>query len=365
MVIDIHYWVKVLKKIFITGFTVLIIYLGFRLSFFYLPFLIAFVISLLLEPGIKRLMKNGHLTRKKSAILLLVLVVLIIGSIIAFASSTIVSESSNLLGNLNYYVEITIEKIQDLRAMIQNWNVSEEILEGIEGALTEFITTISDAVKNILKGGVNLFTAIPTIAVYFMITVLALYFLCTDKVYMIDQLEHHLPESWVKQIYHHTKEITKSLGNYLKAEAILVLISFSLIAVGLTIFHWIGFQVKYPLLYALGIGFVDALPIFGSGTVMIPWAIFKASTGDIKLGSCILLLWGMITVVRQILEPKIVGKHIGIHPIFTLIAMYTGFKTIGLFGLFIGPIVLIILKSIFSTMIEHGLIKTIFSREIE
>lgn len=102
---------------------------------------------------------------------------------------------------------------------------------------------------------------------------------------------------------------------------------------------------------------------FGSGTVMIPWAIISAVNGDLKLGIAIFALYVIILVVHQLLEPRIVGNNIGIHPIFTLIAMYTGFKFSGIIGLFIGPIVLIILQNVFETMIDNGIVKTILDRK--
>ena len=159
------------------------------------------------------------------------------------------------------------------------------------------------------------------------------------------------------------QDLVKVLGGYLKAEATLIIISFVISLIGLYIFHFVGLNVKYPLLYAVAIGFVDALPIFGSGTVMVPWAIIEGFNGDIKLGIAVLGLWIVMSIIRQLIEPRIVGNHIGIHPIFTLIAMYTGFKLIGVIGLFIGPIALIILKNIFSAILDKGIIKTIFSRE--
>ena len=94
---------------------------------------------------------------------------------------------------------------------------------------------------------------------------------------------------------------------------------------------------------------------------MIPWAIISAVNGDIKLGIAIIVIYAIILIVRQLVEPRIVSSKIGIHPIFTLIAMYTGFKIIGVLGLFIGPIVLIILKNIFSVSIENRIIKSIFT----
>lgn len=95
---------------------------------------------------------------------------------------------------------------------------------------------------------------------------------------------------------------------------------------------------------------------------MTPWAIISACNGNITLGICLIVLYVIVLVVRQFLEPRIVSSKIGIHPIFTLIAMYTGFKISGLIGLFIGPIIFIILKDIFSTMIDEGVVKNIMNR---
>lgn len=95
---------------------------------------------------------------------------------------------------------------------------------------------------------------------------------------------------------------------------------------------------------------------------MVPWAIISAINGDLNLGIAIIVLLIIMSISRQILEPKLVSKNIGVHPIFTLIAMYTGFKFIGIMGLLIGPIVLIIFKNIFASLIDGGVFKTIFDR---
>lgn len=96
---------------------------------------------------------------------------------------------------------------------------------------------------------------------------------------------------------------------------------------------------------------------------MVPWAIICGINGDIKLGIAIIVLLIIMSVTRQFLEPKLVSKNIGVHPIFTLIAMYTGFKIIGVIGLLIGPIVLIIFKNIFANLIDQGVFKTIFDKK--
>ncbi len=191
---------------------------------------------------------------------------------------------------------------------------------------------------------------------------MALYLICVDKVYILDQIEHHFPKKWVFRLGKHIRELIKTLGGYLKAEATLILISFVISLIGLYILKFANFNIEYPLLMALFIGFVDALPILGSGTVMVPWAIISALNGDLKLGIAIIVLFAIMSTVRQFLEPRLVSKHIGTHPIFTLIAMYTGFKFLGIIGMLVGPIVLIIIKNVFATLIDGGVVKTIFDK---
>ncbi len=365
MVIDFHYWTRVARKLLIIIFTFVILYFGVKLAAFYMPFLIAFIISLMLEPLIRFLMRKLKLKRKQSSIVVIIFIMGIIIGLITWAVSSLISEGSSLLNNINEYVEITTKKIQDMIAQIniKNLNIPDAVLSAIENSSKDLLNMLASELQNIIKSLLNFITSIPTIGIYLSVTFLALYFMCTDKVYMIDQLEHHLPEVWVKKLYKHLKDLVKVLGGYLKAEATLIIISFVISLIGLYIFHFVGLNVKYPLLYAVAIGFVDALPIFGSGTVMVPWAIIEGFNGDIKLGIAVLGLWIVMSIIRQLIEPRIVGKHIGIHPIFTLIAMYTGFKLTGVIGLFVGPIALIILKNIFSAILDKGIIKTIFSRE--
>ena len=95
---------------------------------------------------------------------------------------------------------------------------------------------------------------------------------------------------------------------------------------------------------------------------MAPWAVICAIQGDINLAVAIIILLAIISVVRQFLEPKVVSNQIGIHPVFTLVAMYTGYKALGIIGMLIGPIIIIILKPIFETLIDKGIVKTIFDK---
>lgn len=358
------YWSKVVKRLLLLLLSVVGVYLSFKLAVFYVPFLIAFVLSLMIEPAIRYLMRKTKLKRKTSAIIIFVLVFAIIAGLLIWGITTLIGEASNLLQGLNQYLDKAYDFINQL---FQNFDFSkfkltEQFGKLIQDASSDFLANISVWLKGILNNLINLISQVPTIAIYFVVTLLSLYFICTDKIYMLDQVEHHLPETWVKKMAVHIREITKTLGGYLKAQAMLILISFFISLIGLYLFKFMGFPIHYPLMIALGIGFVDALPILGSGTAMIPWAIIAALDGNLKLGIAIVILWAVMSIVRQFLEPRIVSGQIGIHPIFTLIAMYTGFRFMGIMGMLIGPILLIILKNIFATLIDKGILKSIFDR---
>ncbi len=364
MIIDMSYWTKVFIRVIYLLLILLSLFLVFKLSIFYMPFLIAFVISLIIEPAIKFIMKKTKLSRKTSSIIIFTIVFAIIIGSLLWGITTLISEATNLMQGINNYFDKVYIEFQNIVNSFDfnKINMSDDVRNLIQNSTSDFLITISNWIKNFLNNLINFITSIPTIAIYFVITILSLYFICTDKIYILDQMEHHLPEKWVKKIGIHLREITKSLGSFLKAEFILVLISFIISLIGLYVLKFMNFKVEYPLLIAIGIGFVDALPILGSGTVMVPWGIISALNGDFNLGLGIIILWIIMSVVRQIVEPRIVSKQIGIHPIFTLIAMYTGFKFLGVIGMIIGPIVLIIFKNIFATFIDNGLVKSIFDR---
>ena len=366
MIIDMNYWSKVFRKILVFVFSILGIYLAFKLAIFYMPFLIAFIISLIIEPIIKFCMKHFKLKRRTSAIIVFIIVLSIIIGLLSLGITTLISESSNLLNGLNGYVEKISNQFNELTSKIDvsKINLSNELIETLQNSGKELLQVVSTWIKDALTNVLNIITSLPAMFIYTAVCILSLYFICTDKIYIIDQIEHHFPEIWVKRLTKHIKQITKTLGEYLKAQATLILISFTICLIGLYIFKFAGLNVEYPLIAALGIGFVDALPIFGSAAAMIPWAVISALNGDITLAISIIVLLAIMSIVKQFIEPKIVSGHIGIHPIFTLISMYTGFKAIGVFGTLLGPIILIIIKNVFATMIDKGVAKSIFEREI-
>lgn len=263
MIFDVSYWTRVFKRILYVVFILLGLFIGLKLSVFYMPFLVAFIISLLVEPAIKFIMRKTNLTRRTSSIIIFVIVSLIILGTLTWLIITLFSESSSLLQGLNNYFDKAYIQFQSLISTFNydKIHLSSEVLSVIENSTEDLLTTASNWLRGALTGLINFITSLPSIAICIGITVVALYFICVDKIYILDQIEYHLPKVWVKKIRVHLKDLIDSLGGYLKAEATLILVSFIVSLIGLYILEFSGFNVQYPLLMALFIGFVDALPI--------------------------------------------------------------------------------------------------------
>ena len=263
MIFDVSYWTRVFKRILYVVFILLGLYIGLKLSVFYMPFLVAFIISLMVEPAIKFIMRKTNLTRRTSSIIIFVIVSLIILGTLTWLIITLFSESSSLLQGLNNYFDKAYIQFQSLISTFNydKIHLSSEVLSVIENSTEDLLTTASNWLRGALTGLINFITSLPSIAICIGITVVALYFICVDKIYILDQIEYHLPKVWVKKIRVHLNDLIDSLGGYLKAEATLILVSFIVSLIGLYILELSGFNVQYPLLMALFIGFVDALPI--------------------------------------------------------------------------------------------------------
>ena len=169
-----------------------------------------------------------------------------------------------------------------------------------------------------------------------------------------------MPKSWLDKVFNIKTDMFTVLGSYIKAQIILMTICFFELLIWLNLLSFLKLNVPYPLLMSILICIIDALPILGAGTILIPWAIISFALGDIKLGIMLIIIYLFVLSVRQMLEPKLVSQNLGVHPLITLISMYSGFKIFGVIGFLIGPVVMIILKNVFSRELEVGFFRDIF-----
>ncbi len=321
------------------------VFLVLKMAYFFMPFFIALIISSVIEPFVKLICKKTTLVRKYSAIIALIIVFSILIGVIIVSTILITSEITNLLSDFPKFGNDIFKSVENVSRFLklEDVNVSDDVKQFVINTTNEVLGKGLGYLKDFLINFLDLITRIPSFIVYLIITILATYFITTDRILLLDDIEQRVPKKWIRNANNNFQSVISILGKFLKAELTLVFISFILVLIGLYIFEFLGMNVRSPFLIALGIGFVDLLPILGSGTVMLPWGIALIILGDVTLGISVLGLLVLITIVRQVLEPKIVSNNLGIHPLYTLIAMYIGFKMSGVLGLLFGPIILIII----------------------
>lgn len=362
---DITYYTKIIAKVVILALILLGIFLTYKIAIFYIPFIIAMIIAACVEPVIKFFMKYTKMKRKLASIISLILVVLIIGGLLSLGIAKIVTETSSLLSNVNEYFDNLYQWGIEIVRDVQEGKL--QIPEQLTGGLQNSFTTILDMAKNwaihLLTGVLNIITSIPNMITYGFITILAIIFICFDKEYIPNTIKSQIPTKWFEKIKQIISEMCSVSIKYIKAEAKLSLICFIWVLLALNVINLIGIHVEYLLIMAIFIGFVDLLPLFGAGAVMLPWAGYTLLIGNIPLAISITIIWIIWAVIKQLIEPKMVSKEMGMHPIFTLVGMYTGFKFMGVLGLILGPIILLILKNIFSELISKGVLKSFFELE--
>lgn len=360
-----NYYKKIGLKIAVLLVVLLGIFLLYKLAIFYIPFIIALIIASIVEPIVKFLNKKLKFNRKIAAIVSLLLVFGILSLLITLGVTRLVEECKNLIATSNdSYKELynyCIGYIND----IQNGNspLPDEIAELAKKA-TEGVIDGANKIATGLGGKIITgVSSLPTMITYIIITILATIFTCFDRQFVLDKISSQVPKKWIDKVKEVYTEMCSVSWNYIKAEAKLSFICFMWVLIGLIIFDICGLGVKYTILMAVLIGFIDLLPIFGAGSVMIPWAVYLGFTGNMPLAIAVICLWGVWAVLRQIIEPHMVSKQIGMHPLVTLIAMYTGFKLIGVFGLMLGPIICLILLNVFKELLKKGVLKSFFEME--
>lgn len=141
------------------------------------------------------------------------------------------------------------------------------------------------------------------------------------------------------------KDLFLALFGYLRALFILMFITFLELYIGFSIL-----RVSFALSLAFLTSIIDALPVFGTGTVLLPWAGYHFLIGKNNFGLSLIVLYLVVFIVRQIIEPKIIGKHLGVHPLLTLFGMFVGMKALGVAGLILGPVTLVVIKSMLKTI---------------
>ena len=332
---------------FIT-FVISAVFIKYLLSCF-LPFIIAFIFAQATRKTVLFLGNKLHFKRTFSVFIITVIFFSTIFLSAYFLISTAVSELSGhgtLLSNENITALFSKPANVIITFIHKNFpQLSYEvsgIISDIASDIDSMITTVLEAIlPHIGEALVNVFSALPKIFLFTGVMIIAIFYFSCDYEKIISFIKLQLSEKQAIFIRELKTQFFSTVVSIIKAYAILMGFTFIQLLTG-----FIVAGIDYPLLLALFISLIDILPVLGTGTVLIPWCIILFLSGNVKTGLCILILYVIITLTRQIAEPKVLGNSVGLHPLVTLVSMYFGLKLIGIKGLFLFPLTMIIIKNL-------------------
>ena len=326
-----------------------------RLIIWFMPFVIAGIISMIASPLVRFFEEKIKLKRKWGSAFVIIVVIALVVLVLYLVGSKLIEEGMGLLGALP-------EMWDSMKADLSGVGGSlEGIFEKLPRDTQQTISNLGNQVGEFMAGlferiGTPTITAagnfakqLPSVLIAIIMCLLASYFFVADRYQIGSWIRKNTPESVMSRYDMVRRSILKSVGGYFKAQLKIEVWMYLLLVVGLSVL-----RVDYVLLIALGIAFLDLLPFFGTGTVMVPWAIIKIFSRDYKMAIGLLIIWGGGQLARQIIQPKIVGDSIGVAPIPTLFLLFIGYKLGGV----IGMIIAVPLGMLLSTMYQEGVFDT-------
>ncbi len=345
-----QYFIKYIKIFLNMGISLggifLLVWLGPKFLKFFMPFVIGWIIAMIANPLVRFLERRLKIVRKHSSafIVIGVLAAIILGGY--FLISKVVMEGIRFardLPELYYRAEAEIRLVmENLSRLFQFLPQKTQIALGNLGNnLSQYIGTLiqSIGVPTVEAAG-NVAKNIPNILIQIIVTILSSYFFIADRDKMMEQVHMFIPKSVSRSIDLIGNHLKQVVGGYFKAQFRIMGVVAAILLVGFFIL-----DVDYAVLLACLIAFLDFLPFFGTGTALIPWAAVKLFAKEYQTAVGLGIIYLVSQLVRQVIQPKIVGDSMGLNPLLTLIFMYIGFKVNGVAGMILAvPIGLILLK---------------------
>ena len=359
--------VKLLTNIILIALVCLGAYLLLpRLLVIFAPFVLAYLIAAMIEPLVRLLHEKLRLGRRLASVICVALTILVLGALIFWLGHSIVKELKNLTENwptLYYQFEAQLSMIGE-RFSNFYYSLEPDVQSFLENAYSAIKSELSSVLKPVGEAAIGLTTSaaskLPGALIFSVVMFLAAYFISADRSKVSGMLGRLAGPKFTERFSKIMGDLKSALGGYVKAQLIIMSIVFVIITVGLLIA-----RVPYAVLIALCVAVFDALPVFGSGAVLIPWGIISFVMGDVRTGIIMLVLYGVILVTRQTLEPKIVGQHIGVPPLLTLMAMYGGLKFFGIFGMILGPVLVLVIRNLYRAGLFDDLLRRDKNRPAE
>ncbi len=343
---------SILKRFAVWLGIALAVFIFFKYIFsLLLPFIIALGIAFVLNYPIQLLKKRTKLSSRVLSGILVTAVIFLLGFIIFLIVNRLITEIKEIVISLT---ENSDKYISDFFGLIDKITEKIPFIDAIGADLTE---TVSEVVRSMLTEATShlprivarVISMLPHILLFAVIIILASYYFSADYEGIKGHLLSFLPQGARDALRSFKHRLTDTGIKYLKACFIILIITYFEVLVGLLMLG-----IPYAFTVSLIVAAVDMLPIFGVGTVLVPWAIWCQLSGNTYTAIGLIIIFAVVTVIRRFIEPKIIGSGIGLSPITTLLAMYIGFRLFGLTGLLFSPLA--------AVLILHALPENIASR---
>lgn len=319
------------------------------------PFIIGWIIAYMLNPLVHFLEKRIKLPRWIATSLSLIIFFGVLIALFTLLISKIVIEvgkfSKMLSENIEFWVNdfivyINSDQLQNWMNQIlffynQNSQYHQTIDQNINNVGDHLTNAVTYMIGFVIEGSIAIVSILPNFTFGLIIGVLAAFFISKDWHSIYDWFFSFFPKKVSKSSGTVWKDLQKVLFGYIRAQLIMISITAVFVIVGLMIL-----DVNYALSIGLLIGLIDLLPYLGVGLVMIPWIIYTFIQGNVFLGVGLSILYGVVLVVRSAIEPKVLGKSIGLNALATLVAMVVGLNLFGIIGIVIGPVSLVMLLAL-------------------
>ncbi|MDR1801213.1 MAG: sporulation integral membrane protein YtvI [Lachnospiraceae bacterium] len=340
------YWKVIVSLAFSLIGTALVIYLGYRGIFIFMPLVLGWLVSYIASPLVNWLSRRIKIAPKISTVVIVVLVLglivfllyLIIGKLIQEASA-LVMDLPNRVGGIDLGFTRLTTALANLLEQLPK-SIQDGVYEALENFEAQIGTLIQSLSQPAMTAAGNIAKAVPSILIGTIVMFLSAYFFTVQRDEIITAVKQVAPGGLVRRMSMIISNLKKAMGGYIKAQIKIMGIILAILLLGLGIL-----KVSYFVLIAILIALLDFLPLFGTGTVLIPWALYDFLVGDIKMGVGLLITYVVTQLVRQLVQAKLVGDSMGVNPLLTLVLLYAGYKFAGVAGMiFAVPIAMIVIN---------------------
>lgn len=322
-----------------------------------LPFIIAFLVAWALHPLANFVSEKMHIKRNLAAIVLVILFYTIVGCLLYLLGSRIVSLIQGIMEDVTNFLSGTIfPMLQNFCAWIseitgsakQEAGMMRTAREESEEVLSQAGQMVSGVSQTVISGVSGIAASIPGVCMNVLLAIIATVFMELEFPAILAFMRRQIPGKWQKTVFDVKNYAMGTLGKCIVSYVIIFGMTFAELAVGFLI---LGIEGAIAIAFIIAV--LDILPVLGTGTVLLPWTVIALASGNLKMGIGVLVLYLVITVVRNIVEPRLVGRQMGLSPVVMLPCMILGLKFFGIIGLFAVPFGVAFLKSLNDRGVIH------------